>query len=152
MTSRTCLPVRRKRAKKKKTVRVKKGRGEGARASVDAMPAAVAGLHDNWDDADGYYRITLGERIGENGRYQVFANLGRGMFSSVVKARDTVQGGESWQSRSFDPRRPCTKAGVKEIAVLIKLAEMETPRTSGTSFGCWGSLSIATTCAWCSSR
>ena len=111
--------------KKKKTVRVKKGRGEGARASVEAMPAAVAGLHDNWDDADGYYRITLGERIGENGRYQVFANLGRGMFSSVVKARDTVQGGRELAIKIIRSQETMYKAGVKEIAVLTKLAEMD---------------------------
>jgi serine/threonine-protein kinase PRP4 len=43
-------------------------------------------LTDNWDDAEGYYKIVLGEKIID--RYHVFANLGKGVFSSVVKAKD----------------------------------------------------------------
>jgi serine/threonine-protein kinase PRP4 len=46
---------------------------------------------DDSDDSEGYYRITLGETLND-GRYQVFANLGKGMFSSVVKARDLREG------------------------------------------------------------
>ncbi|GAA5837748.1 hypothetical protein JCM9279_006850 [Rhodotorula babjevae] len=44
-------------------------------------------LADNYDDAEGYYRVILGEALDE-GRYHVVATLGKGMFSSVVKARD----------------------------------------------------------------
>jgi serine/threonine-protein kinase PRP4 len=44
------------------------------------------GMLDNWDDPDGYYKIILGELL--NGRYHVQANLGRGMFSGVVRAMD----------------------------------------------------------------
>lgn len=46
---------------------------------------------DDSDDSEGYYRITLGETLND-GRYQVFAHLGKGMFSSVVKARDLHNG------------------------------------------------------------
>jgi len=112
-------------AKKKKTVRVKKNRAETADQSIGATHPIVAGLNDNWDDADGYYRITLGERIGENGRYQVFANLGRGMFSSVVKARDTVDGGRELAIKIVRTQETMYKAGIKEIAVLQKLAELD---------------------------
>jgi serine/threonine-protein kinase PRP4 len=42
---------------------------------------------DNFDDADGYYRVILGELL-DNGRYHVHANLGKGMFASVVRAKD----------------------------------------------------------------
>lgn len=42
---------------------------------------------DNFDDADGYYRVILGELL-DNGRYHVQANLGKGMFASVVRAKD----------------------------------------------------------------
>jgi hypothetical protein len=38
------------------------------------------------DDDEGYYRFIPGDVIGR--RYQVFANCGRGVFGSVVKARD----------------------------------------------------------------
>ena len=46
------------------------------------------GMLDNWDDIEGYYKIILGELL--NGRYHVQANLGKGMFSGVVRAMDTV--------------------------------------------------------------
>lgn len=52
--------------------------------TAPTLPTAT--LADNWDDADGYYRIILGEVIND-GRYHVFSNLGKGMFSAVVKAR-----------------------------------------------------------------
>lgn len=44
------------------------------------------GMLDNWDDSEGYYKIILGEKL--NGRYHVQANLGKGMFSGVVRAMD----------------------------------------------------------------
>jgi|SRR5579862_5473302 len=42
---------------------------------------------DNWDDHEGYYRVILGELL--EGRYHVQTNLGKGMFSSVVRAMDS---------------------------------------------------------------
>lgn len=41
---------------------------------------------DDWDDPDGYYKVILGELLGS--RYQVHSNLGKGMFSGVVRATD----------------------------------------------------------------
>jgi serine/threonine-protein kinase PRP4 len=46
------------------------------------------GMLDNWDDAEGYYKIILGELL--NGRYHVQASLGKGMFSGVVRAMDVT--------------------------------------------------------------
>lgn len=46
------------------------------------------GMLDNWDDSEGYYKIILGELL--NGRYHVQANLGKGMFSGVVRATDAT--------------------------------------------------------------
>ena len=48
-------------------------------------------LLDDWDDPDGYYRIILGELLDR--RYHVQENLGRGMFSGVVRALDTTKKG-----------------------------------------------------------
>ena len=45
-----------------------------------------SGLADNWDDADGYYRARVGEVL--DGRYRVLDTHGRGVFSTVVKAKD----------------------------------------------------------------
>lgn len=41
---------------------------------------------DDWDDEEGYYKIILGELL--DGRYHVQLNLGKGMFSGVVRATD----------------------------------------------------------------
>lgn len=73
-------------------------------------------LTDNWDDAEGYYRkwlplisssvyltvlpfpsppplLLLGVRIGEqlDRRYTVYGYTGHGVFSNVVRARDTLK-------------------------------------------------------------
>ena len=41
---------------------------------------------DDWDDPEGYYKVILGELL--DGRYHVQSNLGKGMFSGVVRATD----------------------------------------------------------------
>ncbi len=46
------------------------------------------GMLDNWDDSEGYYKVILGELL--NGRYHVQSNLGKGMFSGVVRATDVT--------------------------------------------------------------
>lgn len=61
--------------------------------SAKAVPIPMAkeldvGMLDNWDDSEGYYKIILGELL--NGRYHVQANLGKGMFSGVVRAMDVT--------------------------------------------------------------
>ena len=58
--------------------------------AVPVVPQAKqldAGMLDNWDDSEGYYRVILGELL--DSRYHVQANLGKGMFSGVVRASDT---------------------------------------------------------------
>lgn len=45
-----------------------------------------AALLDNWDDAEGYYKLSVGEMLAE--RYRVIAARGRGVFSSVLYCRD----------------------------------------------------------------
>lgn len=65
--------------------------------------------------------------MGEGGRYQVSSILGRGMFSEVVRAKDT---------RSLDYNKEVAikivriqesmyKAGLKEISILKKLRELD---------------------------
>ncbi|PGH23377.1 CMGC/DYRK/PRP4 protein kinase [Polytolypa hystricis UAMH7299] len=77
------------------------------------------GMMDNWDDPEGYYIVMLGELI--NGRYHVQQNLGRGMFSSVVRATDSKTGNLVAVKiiRNNDTMR---KAGMKEIEILQQLA------------------------------
>ncbi len=60
----------------------------GAHTSPLPILQGASNAVDDADDPEGYYRITLGETL-DDGRYHVFANLGKGMFSAVVRARDT---------------------------------------------------------------
>lgn len=47
-------------------------------------------LTDNWDDAEGYYRVRIGEVL--DSRYIVSGFTGQGVFSNVVSARDQARG------------------------------------------------------------
>lgn len=49
-------------------------------------------LTDNWDDAEGYYRVRIGEVM--DGRYVVYGYTGQGVFSNVVRARDGARGNQ----------------------------------------------------------
>ncbi|KKZ62630.1 serine/threonine-protein kinase PRP4 [[Emmonsia] crescens] len=75
-------------------------------------------MMDNWDDPEGYYIVMLGELV--DGRYHVQQNLGKGMFSSVVRATDSKTGKLVAVKiiRNNDTMR---KAGMKEIELLEQL-------------------------------
>jgi serine/threonine-protein kinase PRP4 len=78
--------------KKKRKVTVRRRKQGGGAAEIIPVEVikkpSVAALEvvDNVDDTEGYYRITPGEIL-DGGRYQVTINLGKGMFSGVVKAK-----------------------------------------------------------------
>ena len=76
-------------------------------------------MMDNWDDPEGYYMTIPGELF--ESRYHVLQNLGRGMFSSVVRATDTkIKKLVAIKIvRNNDTMR---KAGIKEIEILKDLA------------------------------
>lgn len=73
---------------------------------------------DEWDDEQGYYKAILGESL--NGRYYVQANLGKGMFSGVVRALDT-QTQKLVAIKIVRRNETMTKAGVQEIKILEQL-------------------------------
>ncbi|KAL5179793.1 Serine/threonine-protein kinase PRP4 [Glycine soja] len=93
----------------------KSGKGEGLRIER-------GGLHDNWDDAEGYYSYHFGEVL--YGRYEVIAAHGRGVFSAVVRAKDL-------KNSNGEPREVAIKiirsndtmykAGMDELVILKKL-------------------------------
>ncbi|KAI8446065.1 kinase-like domain-containing protein, partial [Phakopsora pachyrhizi] len=94
---------------------------------------ADAEVVDNFDDADGYYRVILGELL-DNGRYHVHANLGKGMFASVVRAKDmsSSAGKEATNGVAKDvaiklvrSQESMFKAGQKEATILRKLQEAD---------------------------
>ncbi|PBP15930.1 dual specificity tyrosine-phosphorylation-regulated kinase [Diplocarpon rosae] len=76
------------------------------------------GMLDNWDDIEGYYKVILGELL--NGRYHVQANLGKGMFSGVVRALD-VTTKKLVAVKLIRNNETMRKAGMKEIEILQKI-------------------------------
>ncbi|KAK4791647.1 hypothetical protein SAY86_032060 [Trapa natans] len=80
------------------------------------------GLRDNWDDTEGYYSYRLGEIL--DGRYEVIAAHGQGVFSNVVRCRDL-------KARSGEPQEVAVKiirnnetmykSGLAELGILNKL-------------------------------
>ncbi|XP_075507038.1 uncharacterized protein LOC142543572 isoform X1 [Primulina tabacum] len=83
-------------------------------------------LHDNWDDAEGYYGYRFGEIL--DGRYEIIAAHGRGVFSTVVRAKDL-------KAKSSDPEEVAIKiirnnetmykAGMEELVILKKLVKAD---------------------------
>ena len=73
---------------------------------------------DDYDDPDGYYKVILGELL--DSRYHVQSNLGKGMFSGVVRATDqkTNKLVAIKLARNNEAMR---KTGIKEIGILEKL-------------------------------
>ena len=58
---------------------------------AELLPQAKAldmSMLDDWDDPEGYYKVILGELL--DNRYHVQSNLGKGMFSGVVRATDQI--------------------------------------------------------------
>ncbi|KAI9871243.1 MAG: U4/U6 small nuclear ribonucleoprotein prp4 [Pleopsidium flavum] len=99
------------------------GKIDATKAVPIPQPKALdMGMLDNWDDPEGYYIIRLGELI--DGRYHVQSNLGKGMFSGVVRAMDS--GTRRLVAikiiRSNDTMK---KAGMKEIEILEKLTQAD---------------------------
>ena len=88
-------------------------------AEVKVAQALDVKMMDNWDDHEGYYITILGELIED--RYSVTQNLGRGMFSSVVRAEDSKMK-QPVAIKIVRNNESMKKAGIKEIDILKDLA------------------------------
>ena len=112
-------------------VRRKLAAQEQQAAEGPAPGAAPRGLLDNYDDAEGYYQFQVGERIGPG--YEVFATHGRGVFSSVLRARDLTRGAPAASAeppaevaiKVIRANETMYKAGQTEKVILRKLAEAD---------------------------
>ncbi|KIW97481.1 uncharacterized protein Z519_01065 [Cladophialophora bantiana CBS 173.52] len=89
------------------------------KAEIKTAQALDVNLMDNWDDPEGYYITILGELIED--RYHVTQNLGRGMFSSVVRATDR-RTGKPVAIKIVRNNETMRKAGIKEIDILKDIA------------------------------
>ncbi|XP_050224470.1 uncharacterized protein LOC126674130 isoform X2 [Mercurialis annua] len=89
----------------------------------DGLQIARSSLYDNWDDPDGYYDYRFGERL--DGRYEIVAAQGKGVFSTVVRAKDLKAGvGEPQEVaiKILRNKEQMHKAGQNEELIFSKLA------------------------------
>lgn len=79
---------------------------------------------DGATDPEGYYATTLGEKL-DNGRYLVFAMLGSGMFSNVVRVKDSKADDKEYAVKIIRSQESMYKAAQKEITLLERLKELD---------------------------
>ncbi|XP_010504135.1 PREDICTED: serine/threonine-protein kinase prp4-like [Camelina sativa] len=95
----------------------------GTRKGNGLLPFVRSGLNDNWDDSEGYYSYQLGELL--DNRYEIMATHGKGVFSTVVRAKDTKaeeSEREKVAIKIIRNNETMHKAGQAEIRILNKLA------------------------------
>ncbi|XP_033114426.1 serine/threonine-protein kinase PRP4 homolog [Anneissia japonica] len=80
-------------------------------------------LTDNWDDAEGYYRVRIGETLDK--RYQVYGYTGQGVFSNVVRARDVARGQLEVAIKIIRNNELMHKTGLKELEYLKRLNDTD---------------------------
>lgn len=90
----------------------------------DAMNIWKSVLRDNWDDDHGYYKYHLGEVL--DGRYRITAGYGKGVFSTVVQAKDLKAAENDPEEVAIkiicnDVTKERYKSGKMEVSVLEKL-------------------------------
>ncbi|KAL4717502.1 hypothetical protein ACJJTC_000651 [Scirpophaga incertulas] len=76
-------------------------------------------LTDNWDDAEGYYRVRIGETL--DNRYSVYGYTGQGVFSNVVRARDHARSNTDVAVKIIRNNEIMHKTGLRELEILRKL-------------------------------
>lgn len=81
-------------------------------------------LIDNWDDAEGYYRVRIGEEL--DNRYSVYGYTGQGVFSNVVRARDKNRlDNNEVAIKIIRNNEVMRKTGMKELQMLKKLNDAD---------------------------
>jgi serine/threonine-protein kinase PRP4 len=109
---------------------------DDASSNMDASDAAASAaclrveaqdqnphLTDNWDDAEGYYRVQTSEVLDR--RYNVFAYTGQGVFSNVVRARDANKGGQEVAIKIMRNNEIMHKTGLKELEILRRINDSD---------------------------
>ncbi|TKR77259.1 hypothetical protein L596_018266 [Steinernema carpocapsae] len=92
-------------------------------STIVTHQTANSSLKDNWDDHEGYYRVRIGEVI--DGRYRVFGFTGAGVFGSVVRATDSLNGESRVAVKIIRNNEIMRKTGMRELELLRKLNEAD---------------------------
>lgn len=80
-------------------------------------------LTDNWDDAEGYYRVRIGETL--DNRYVVSGYTGQGVFSNVIRGRDQARGNANVAVKIIRNNEIMHKTGLRELEILKKLNDAD---------------------------
>ncbi|KAL7879842.1 hypothetical protein SRHO_G00020960 [Serrasalmus rhombeus] len=80
-------------------------------------------LKDNWTDAEGYYRVNIGEVLDK--RYDVYGYTGQGVFSNVIRARDLARASQEVAVKIIRNNELMQKTGLKELDFLKKLNDAD---------------------------
>lgn len=80
-------------------------------------------LTDNWDDAEGYYRVRIGEVL--DTRYTVYGYTGQGVFSNVIRARDMARGNQDVAVKIIRNNEVMHRTGLKELEMLRRLNDAD---------------------------
>lgn len=80
-------------------------------------------LMDNWDDAEGYYRVRIGEVL--DSRYTVYGYTGQGVFSNVVRGRDAARVGQDVAIKIIRNNEVMHKTGKRELNILKTLNDAD---------------------------
>uniref|UniRef100_A0A0E0P0B0 Homologous-pairing protein 2 homolog n=1 Tax=Oryza rufipogon TaxID=4529 RepID=A0A0E0P0B0_ORYRU len=91
-------------------------------------------LHNNWEDEEGYYIYHFGEVL--QGRYEITARRGKGVFSTVVNAKDLKAQKDGCGEVAI--KIICNnieKSGKREISILEKMATADCEDKRHCKFG-----------------
>ncbi|ORY87973.1 kinase-like domain-containing protein [Protomyces lactucae-debilis] len=90
-----------------------------------AVPARKMdiGVRESWADAEGYYRVVIGELLDE--RYAITSILGRGVFSAVVGATDQQDNNKAVAIKVTRNNAVMRKAGAQELSILRLLNDAD---------------------------
>ncbi|KAA8529183.1 hypothetical protein F0562_034018 [Nyssa sinensis] len=102
----------------------------------DGFAIETSGLHDNWDDSEGYYSYRFGEIL--DGRYEITAALGKGVFSTVVRTKDLNAGAgdpEDVAIKIIRNNETMYRAGLEELVILKKLVVADPENRRHCKFG-----------------
>ena len=80
-------------------------------------------LKENWDDSEGYYQINIGEILDR--RYSVFSYTGQGVFSNVVRARDSLNENAQVAIKIIRSNELMHKTGLQELDILKLLNDTD---------------------------